>query len=70
MLMKSSPCRWPVAKSLGSCAGVIFTAPDPKSNVHQDGVGDDGDAALVQRVQHKLAVQGLVPAGPQAATTR
>mmetsp|Transcript_6391 Transcript_6391/g.18101 ORF Transcript_6391/g.18101 Transcript_6391/m.18101 type:complete len:212 (-) Transcript_6391:910-1545(-) len=30
MLILSSLCLWPVAKSLGSCAGVIFTAPVPK----------------------------------------
>ena len=30
MLMNSRLCRLPVAKSLGSCAGVILTAPVPK----------------------------------------
>mmetsp|Transcript_11929 Transcript_11929/g.51181 ORF Transcript_11929/g.51181 Transcript_11929/m.51181 type:complete len:300 (+) Transcript_11929:1732-2631(+) len=29
-LTKSKSCRLPVSKSLGSCAGVIFTAPVPK----------------------------------------
>ena len=30
MLINSSSWRLPVMKSLGSCAGVIFTAPVPK----------------------------------------
>ena len=30
-LMVASLCRWPDAKSLGSCAGVILTAPVPKA---------------------------------------
>eukprot|EP00884_Botryococcus_braunii_P011914 jgi/Botrbrau1/20723/Bobra.0058s0052.1 len=30
MFRNWSLCLWPVAKSLGSCAGVIFTAPVPK----------------------------------------
>ena len=31
MLMRSSPWRSPVAKSLGSCAGVTLTAPVPNA---------------------------------------
>ena len=30
-LIEGNPCRSPIAKSLGSCAGVTFTAPVPNS---------------------------------------
>ena len=31
MLIAGSLCRWPIAKSTGSCAGVTFTAPVPNA---------------------------------------
>ena len=31
MVIAGNPARWPIPKSVGSCAGVTFTAPVPKA---------------------------------------
>jgi hypothetical protein len=52
MLMRGSAWRLPISKSLGSCAGVIFTAPVPK-RVHVR-VGDDDHAPLREEGMREL----------------
>ena len=63
MEISGSLWRWPISKSLKSCAGVTFTAPVPNSHVDQHGVADDRDLAPGQRQLDLLAdplVEALV----------
>ena len=60
MFSSGSPVRCAISKSVGSCAGVTFTAPVP--NVGIDGVvGDDREVTSVERVPHRLPDQVSVP---------
>jgi hypothetical protein len=52
------PCRRPISKSFGSCAGVTLTAP---VRIRIDvGIGDDDDLAVQERVRQRLADQRAV----------
>ena len=53
-------CRWPIAKSFGSCAGVTLTAPVPNSG-STCVVRDDRDRTVGERQLDPLADQVRVP---------
>ena len=53
------PCRCPISKSFGSCAGVTFTAPVPNFGIDHV-VGDDRDLAPHERQHRELAHQAGV----------